>query len=60
MENSADVGVRFYEYLFKCMDEDRSGIYKKIFETYLTVGKKRWFKKLFLSQKQQQFNSVTL
>ena len=23
MENSADVGVRFYEYLFKCMDEDR-------------------------------------
>ena len=26
MENSADVGVRFYEYLFKCMDEDRSGI----------------------------------
>ena len=62
IENSAEVGAEFYEYLFKCMDEDRSGIYKKVFETYLTVGRKRWFKKyfknLFLSQKQQQFNTI--
>ena len=56
--NSANVGVDFYEYLFKCLGEDRSGIYEKAFETYLTEGRKKYFKKLFLSQKQRQFNTT--
>ena len=54
---SPEASVAYFDYLFKCMADDRSGINRKVFETYLPRAR-QWSKKLFLSQKRRQFDAT--